>query len=160
AACATSSVPQTPAIGNVAPPSLSTPDVGPASGLPLSQTTVAQCDVPQSPVAANPWLHFSHVKSQLPIPPILEHRQLVASLSGLGSQRRGACPVHGQGKGRTFSVHLEDNLFRCFDPQCGIKGDVIDLWAAVKGLKLRDAALELVTLFHLEAAPATEKRHG
>jgi hypothetical protein len=41
-----------------------------------------------------------------------------------------------------------------------IPGDVIDLWAVVKGLKPRAAALELVTLFHLEPAPVTEKRHG
>jgi hypothetical protein len=68
--------------------------------------------------------------------------------------------VHGHGKGRTFSFHLEENLFQCFDAKCAIKGDVIDLWAAVKGLKLRAAALELVTLFNLEPAPRTEKRHG
>jgi len=37
---------------------------------------------------------------------------------------------------------------------------VIDLWAGVRGLSLRDAALDLVDTFALEAAPETEKRHG
>jgi hypothetical protein len=39
---------------------------------------------------------------------------------------------------------------------------VIDLWAAVKQMSLREAALDLVRTFQLEAAPpkATEKRHG
>ncbi|HYT92989.1 MAG TPA: hypothetical protein VEL76_30000, partial [Gemmataceae bacterium] len=37
--------------------------------------------------------------------------------------------------------------------ECGRKGDVIDLWAAVQGLSLRAAALELVQTFGLEPAP-------
>jgi hypothetical protein len=38
---------------------------------------------------------------------------------------------------------------------------VIDLWAAVRQLNLREAALDLVRTFDLEPAPgkATEKRH-
>jgi hypothetical protein len=39
------------------------------------------------------------------------------------------------------------------------KGDVIDLWAALHGMDLRTAALDLVHTFDLEAT-ATEKRHG
>jgi hypothetical protein len=41
---------------------------------------------------------------------------------------------------------------------------VIDLWSAVQGLALRDAALDLVRIFGLEPAPptnpGTEKRNG
>ena len=117
-------------------------------------------DIPMSQPATGPWLDFAHVKSQLPIQRVLEHLNLFAQLRVRGNQWRGPCPVHGQGKGRTFSVHLEENLFQCFDAKCAIKGDVIDLWAAVKGLKLREAALQLVTLFNVEPAPGTEKRHG
>lgn len=59
------------------------------------------------------------------------------------------------------SVHLEQNVFQCFDAKCAAKGDVIDLWAAVKKLPLRAAALDLVQTFHLEPAPRrTEKRNG
>ena len=114
-------------------------------------------------LTARRWIDFDHLKSQLPLERVLEHLDVLATLRGTASQRRGPCPVHaqaGQGHGRTFSVQLDDNVFQCFDAKCGIKGDVIDLWAAVKGLKLRDAAVDLVTLFNLEAAPATEKRHG
>jgi hypothetical protein len=68
----------------------------------------------------------------------------------------------GDARGRTFSVNLDAHVFQCFDKKCGQKGDVIDLWAAVKGLSLRDAALDLVHTFGLEPAPrhGTEKRHG
>jgi transposase len=108
-------------------------------------------------------LDFGHVKGQLPLQRVLEHLGLFANLRGQGRQRRGPCPVHGQGQGRTFSVQLDKNVFQCFDPACGIKGDVIDLWAALKKLPLREAALDLVRTFALEPAPPpsrTEKRHG
>jgi hypothetical protein len=57
---------------------------------------------------------------------------------------------------------LDEQVFHCFDKQCGRKGDVIDLWAAVHGYGLREAALDLVRTFGLEAAPrgGTEKWHG
>jgi hypothetical protein len=59
-------------------------------------------------------------------------------------------------------VNLDDNVFQCFDKRCGRQGDVIDLWAALHGLSLRAAALDLVQTFHLEPAPrnGTEKRNG
>jgi DNA primase len=59
-------------------------------------------------------------------------------------------------------VNLETNVFQCFAKECGQKGDVIDLWAAVHGLSLRQAALDLVQTFGLEPAPrrGTEKRNG
>ena len=68
----------------------------------------------------------------------------------------------GDARGRTFSVNLEENVFHCFAKECGRKGDVIDLWSAVHGLSLREAALDLVQTFGLEPAPesGTEKRHG
>jgi DNA primase len=74
-----------------------------------------------------------------------------------------SCPIHrGDGRGRTFSVNLDDNVFCCFDARCGQQGDVIDLWAALHRMELRDAALDLVRTFDLEPAPPqrTEKRNG
>src|SRR5713226_5413599 len=82
---------------------------------------------------------------------------------GAGAQRRCACPIHrGDGRGRTFSVSLEEDVFQCFAKECGAKGDVIDLWAAVRQLSLREAALDLVRTFDLEPVPrpGTEKRNG
>ncbi len=108
-----------------------------------------------------PWIDFAHLKSQLPLQRVLEHLNLLASLRGRSSQRKGPCPVHApRGEGRTFSVNLDKNLFQCFDPPCGCKGDVIDLWAALHQLPLRDAAVDLIQTFNLEPAPRTEKRHG
>jgi DNA primase len=94
---------------------------------------------------------------------VLDQLGLTARLRGSGPQRRGACPLHrGDARGRTFSVNLDENAFHCFAKECGRKGDVIDLWAAVHGCGLREAALDLVCTFGLEPAPrgGTEKRHG
>ncbi len=59
-------------------------------------------------------------------------------------------------------MNLEENVFCCFDSRCGKQGDAIDLWAALRQMSLREAALDLVRTFDLEPAPAkrTEKRHG
>ena len=94
---------------------------------------------------------------------VLAHLGLASRLRGGGPQRRCACQIHrGDGRGRTFSVNLQENVFCCFDARCGKQGDVIDLWAALHHLELRAAALDLVQTFGLEPAPArrTEKRNG
>ena len=114
-------------------------------------------------VGESSFLDFAHLKGQLPLARVLDHLGLAARLRGQGSQRRCACPLHrGDARGRTFSVNLDDNIFQCFDARCAHKGDVIDLWAAVHGFSLREAALDLVRTFGLEPAPGrgTEKRNG
>jgi hypothetical protein len=53
-------------------------------------------------------------------------------------------------------------VFVGFDAKCGKKGDIIDLWASVSGMSLRDAALDLIQTFGLESGnqAGTEKRQG
>lgn len=121
--------------------------------------TVAETE----PVSESTAVDFAHLKRQLSLAQVLDQLGLSARLRGKGPQRRGPCPLHrGDARGRTFSVNLDDNVFRCFDKHCGQKGDVIDLWACVQGLSLRAAALDLVRTFGLEPSPqhGTEKRNG
>ena len=109
------------------------------------------------------YLDFAYLKKQLPLIRVLDQLGLSERLRGGGAQRRCACPFHrGDARGRSFSVNLDQNVFHCFDKQCGRKGDVIDLWAAVHGYGLREAALDLVRTFGLEPSPrtGTEKRHS
>jgi hypothetical protein len=96
------------------------------------------------PPAASPRLDFAHLKQQLPLARLLEHLGLLAQLRGRGPQQRGPCPIHlsplapalrgegsgVRGRGRTFSVNLDANVFCCHHAACGQKGDVIVLWAA------------------------------
>ncbi len=60
-------------------------------------------------------LDFAHLKKQLPMSRVLEHLGLAAKLRGAGAQKRCACPIHrADGRGRTFSVNLDENVFHCF----------------------------------------------
>ena len=131
---------------------------------PAEEVVTAACAARVAEAAAlgeGTFVDFAHVKEQLPLERVLGHLGLLERLRGSGAQRRCACPLHrGDGRGRTLSVNLEDNVFHCFDARCGKQGDVIDLWAALHHLDVRAAALDLVRTFDLEPAPRTEKRHG
>jgi transposase len=133
---------------------------------PARTVVTAACDsavAAEDTVGEDAFLDFAHLKRQLPLARVLEQLGLLPRLRGSGPQRRCACPLHrGDGRGRTFSVNLDDHVFHCFDKGCGKHGDVIDLWAALHQQSLRAAALDLVRTFNLEPAPgdATEKRHG
>jgi transposase len=137
------------------------PDAVPAESVVTVACTASIAEAES--VGESLFIDFTHLKRQLPLASVLDQLGLTARFRGRGPQRRCACPLHrGDARGRTFSVNLNENVFHCFDKKCGQKGDVIDLWAAVHGLSLRQAALDLVQTFGLEPAPrgGTEKRHG
>ena len=107
------------------------------------------------------FIDFAHLTTQLTMAQVLDQLGLLLRLKGSGPQRTGPCPLHrGDGRGKSFSVNLAQNVFQCFDAGCGKKGDVIDLWARVNGVSLRQAAIELVGTFHLEPAPHQRRGHG
>jgi transposase IS116/IS110/IS902 family protein/CHC2-type zinc finger protein len=138
-----------------------TPDTEPAR--PVVTAACADSVAEAAALGDSAYIDFAHLKKQLSLARVLDQLGLTPRLRGSGPQRRCTCPLHrGDARGRTFSVNLDDNVFHCFDKHCGQKGDVIDLWAAVHGLSLRAAALDLLRTFGLEPAPrnGTEKRHG
>ena len=107
------------------------------------------------------FIDFAHLKKQLSMSQVLDQLGLLGRLRGSGPQRKGPCPLHrGDGRGRSFSVNLDKNIFQCFDAGCGHKGDVIDLWASVNSMSLREAAIDLVRTFYLEPAPEQRRGHG
>jgi hypothetical protein len=94
---------------------------------------------------------------------VLRHLGLFTQLRGHDQQRRGPCPVHSPATAeRTFSVHLGKNVFQCFQADCALKGDVLDLWAAIHRLPLYEAALHLAATFRVprtrEEEPVTGTR--
>jgi transposase len=134
------------------------------AGSVVTATCASTLAAPEPAVdGAGVWLDFAHLKRQLPMSRVLDHLGLTPRLKGPGAQRRCACPIHrGDGRGRTFSVNLQTNMYQCFDGRCGSQGDVIDLWAALTQRQVRAAALDLVHVFALEPSPPgrTEKRNG
>jgi transposase len=107
---------------------------------------------PEHPsAAARPHVDFAFLRQQVSIEQVLKHLDLLHHLRGSGPQRRGCCPVHSHpaDQERTFSVHLGKNAFRCFQKNCGVQGNALDLWAAIHRLPLYDAALHLAETFGL-----------
>jgi transposase len=105
----------------------------------------------QPPAAARPHVDFAFLRQQVSLEQVLAHLGLLGQLRGSGPQRRGCCPVHSHpgAQERTFSVHLGKNMFRCFQKDCGVQGNALDLWAAIHRLPLYDAALHLAETFGL-----------
>jgi hypothetical protein len=116
------------------------------------KSTASQTDAP-----ASPWISFAAIRQQVSMEQVLKHLGIFDRLRRTGTSRsqfRGTCPIHpsdGQ-RHRSFSVNLEKQAFRCFYPACAAHGNVLDLWSAVRGLPLRDAAIDLLATFHLDAA--------
>ncbi len=106
--------------------------------------------VPQH-ASGRPSVDFGFLREQINMQRVLDHLGFLASLRGRGQQRKGPCPVHSQPADtkRTFSVHLGKNVFQCFHVDCAVKGNVLDLWAAVHRLGVYDAALHLAETFQL-----------
>ena len=114
-----------------------------------------------STVANNGWIDFALLREQVTMEQVLAHLNWLGCLRGSGSQRRGPCPVHGTPTDhvRSFSVHLQKNAFQCFHPPCASHGNVIDLWAAIHRIPLREAAHHLAATFNLRTIRETEKRN-
>jgi transposase len=108
---------------------------------------------PASPRASatRPNVDFACLREHVTMEQVLRHLGWFAGLRGRGQQRRGPCPVHSQltAPERTFSVHLGKNVFQCFHADCALKGNVLDLWAAIHRLPLYEAALHLAETFQL-----------
>ena len=124
----------------------------------VKSTTPATADLGQC--QTGPPVNFAHVRNQITMETVLLQLGVLEHLRGHGLQRRGPCPVHGSsGKGgRPFSAHLGKHVFRCLNASCAAQGNVLDLWAAVHGLGLREAAIDLSATFNLSTTPNSKYR--
>lgn len=107
--------------------------------------------VPAHVSTARPKVDFAFLRQQITMEQVLKHLGLMTQLRGRGPQRRAACPLHSHPAAAkpTFSVHLGKHVFQCFHADCGVQGNVLDLWAAIHHLPLYDAALHLAETFQL-----------
>jgi transposase len=105
----------------------------------------------QGAAVSRPKVDFAFLREHVTMEHVLQHLGYFASLRGRGQQRRGPCPVHSQPTApeRTFSVHLGKNAFQCFHAECAVKGNVLDLWAAIRHLPLYEAVLDLAETFQV-----------
>jgi transposase len=114
--------------------------------------SVSSASTSSSPQPFHGPVNFAALRRQVTLRQVLQHLGVLhrfRNCSGWGSQLRGPCPLHKSPneRGRTFSVNLQRNIFRCFNPTCAAQGNVLDLWAAYHDLPLHEAALHLAETF-------------
>jgi transposase len=120
-----------------------------------------QLPVTHAAAAACGSIDYAALRSQVDMEQVLAHLGCLARLKGSGPQRRGPCPIHAaqDARNRSFSVHLGKKVFQCFHPPCAAHGNVLDLWAAIHGLPLYEAAQHLAQTLLLPLPRPTEKRN-
>ncbi len=100
-----------------------------------------------------PGVNYREVQMSIPMAKVLELLSLGAR-GARGGQFRGPCPVHRSASPpttaaqrvprrcpRSFSAHLHRGVCHCFT--CGFAGNQIQLWAACKGMRVYEAAVDL-----------------
>jgi len=102
-----------------------------------------------------PGIRFTDVRAMISLAEVLDLVGFPLD-HPLGDQIRGPCPVHRSTspRSRSFSANLKRNLYQCF--RCGSSGNQLDLYAAVTGLSLFDAAVALCERLH-RAIPWIER---
>jgi transposase len=129
----------------------------PACLEPVSAVVAVDCHAPttqeQSMTNRDP-IDYAALREQVSFARVLDHLGQHVS----GPQHRGPCPLHEpQAKqGRSFSVNLKRNAFRCFESCCRAQGNVLDFWSVYRKLPLYEAAVDLartlrIQLPHLDA---------
>ena len=138
--------------------------------LPLNQQTAPSSSV--ETISASPPLgaetlrpiDFAELRRRISMQQVLDLLQWRPA-SRSGCQLRGPCPVHGSTneRSRSFAVHVQKGVFRCFKPGCPAKGNQLDLYALATGLPILEAAHRLCqrlgTPPPLLPGPKTEKRN-
>jgi DNA primase len=96
-----------------------------------------------------PGIHSAEVRHRIALADVLALIGFVP-YETCGDQVRGPCPVHHSAtpSSRSFSANLRLNIYRCF--KCGSCGNQLDLYAAVTGLSLFEAAVTLCEQLHRE----------
>lgn len=149
-----------PALSSAQNPNEIQTAAGHNAGVPLKQPVItaavpsvkpSSIDVNQDECEKHQRIDFAAVRQQLTMTQVLDHLGCLQSLTGRHPQLRGPCPIHGQAGDphRSFSVHLDKQVFRCFYKDCSVQGNVLDLWAAVQRLPLYEAAIDLAKTFNL-----------
>jgi DNA primase len=103
-----------------------------------------------------PGLRFAEIRAMIPLADVLDLVNFIPC-EVIRDQVRGPCPVHRSTTphSRSFSANLKRDVYQCF--RCGSSGNQLDLYAAVTGLPLFEAAVSLCKRLHRDV-PWIERR--
>jgi transposase len=112
-------------------------------------TTTASSLTPSARVDNLQPLNFGLLREQVSIARVLQQIHWHPR-STRGAGWRGACPLHEEADAtsRCFVVQTEKNVYCC--QRCGSEGNALDLWIALRGKPILEAAWELVDTFGLQ----------
>ena len=108
-------------------------------------------------------IDFRQLRRQVSIQSVLQRQDYWECMRGSQPQLRGPCPVHGQPRDeshRSFSVNTRKNVYRCFHRECNSQGNALDLWAAIRGLPIHEAAINLGEVFHVPLQPEQKEKRN
>jgi putative transposase len=97
----------------------------------------------QDGAATRPSIDFAAVRALISLAEVLALLRYVPTRTH-GTHQRGPCPVHGSRhptRSQCFSANIAENICHCF--KCGFGGNALDLWVAVTGQNIYDAAVDL-----------------
>ncbi len=96
-----------------------------------------------------PGIDYQRLRQQITIRQVLDLIGFQPT-SRQGPPIRGTCPVPNccSASDRSFSVHLTRQVYHCF--ACRSCGSALDLWAAVYGLSIHQAAVDLCRVANLD----------
>ena len=128
----------------------------PLASTTLVGTTGQAGTVQERPKSRRRGLDFKAIREMVSMADVLRLLDYQPTARRAG-QLRGPCPVHGSTsrRSRSFSVDLVGNRFQCFAPRCGAKGNQLDLWVAVTGIPLYEAAWDLCEKMGIEPPRAS-----
>ncbi len=115
-----------------------------------TQKTPTNSELPDSQnQVSRPAIDYATLRNQVTLQQAIEH---ITRVPIRGVQHRGPCPLHEPAAtaGNKFSANLKRQVFRCFDPNCGSQGNVLDFWQKHRGLGIYEAAEDLAKTFGIE----------
>jgi len=94
-----------------------------------------------------PGIDFDQFRARVSLPDVLKLLDFRPVQCG-GNRLRGPCPMGCSSSGRAFVAYLESHRYYCFS--CRRSGNPLDLWAAVRGLSIYEAAHDLCHRLRIE----------
>jgi CHC2 zinc finger len=105
------------------------------------------------------YVDFAALKQRVSIVQVIEMLNLTSSLKAEGDRLLGCCPIHKGSNEREFVVTPSKGLWFCRGA-CNAGGDMIELVARVRGIRVFHAAREIAQYFRFEGEQEQKESLG
>ncbi len=109
-------------------------------------------------MSASTKVSVADVRRRVTIDQILSRYGLLNDLKRKGAQLTGCCPVHGGSNNRQFVVNPRTSEWKCFSPECGRGGGVLELVSELEHVRVEEAAVRVAEWFGLTPKAHDQRR--